>query len=465
MSLTPQLRAALQRDATIANTSRKRWSLQSLAELAPAVPHKNHNHNNSMTTASRTLLQCTVERLAEQHEFLQFWQQQQQQQPFPDATQRTNHVLDKRKKWFDTLRYVHADTYQLGRRLLDNTAFWERFAAPEQHTVNAIMKELRARHATTLETVVDLVLTGTGNGNTNDEQQAQYEQNHRSAQLFLQRRVGIQLFCDHHVELYRQQQQTITATTKTTTTTNTDSKHRGVITIQAPLGPILVDAVAEAQHIVDAHLQIYPETRYYYNCDTTGDATTTTTTAPSLLVNDTASSNSFCQCTVVRPWLHHALVELLKNAMASTVQRMQLDHKSIPAPLDIIVTAPPPTTSTTTTATPRSLVLEIVDRGTGIAPGDGNLARAMALGHSSVDRRWDRLDEQQSYASVRSPLSSLGVGLPVSRILMEHFGGRLTLRNNNDDSSDKENSTGCTARIEWPLDDTILERVPGEAVL
>ena len=454
--LTPQLRAALQRDAaTIVSTS-KRWSLQSLAELAVMAPSavqeqlnkiqdapdpSSSNNNgyciqHNKKTTSQTLLQCAVERLAQQHEFLQFWQEQSS--GTTTAKQRPNHNHNNRKKLLDTLQYIHADTYQLGRRLLDNTAFWQRFAAPEQFTVNAVLKEVRARHATTLETVVDLV-------NSSDDDNDYDDNDHSCALLFLQRRVGIQLLCDHHVELYRQQQQT----TKTTADNN-NNQHRGAVTVNAPLFPILFEAVTEAQHVVDAHLQIYPETRYFYYND---DHSNSSAGNGRISGSDLPLYDGCGRCTVVRPWLHHALVELLKNAMAATVQQMRHQHESVPAPIDIIVTEP------NTTNTPKRIEIDIVDRGTGIADGDSGLARALALGHSSAHRRWDRLDEQQSYAAVRSPLSSLGVGLPVSRIMMEHFGGRLTLRNNN------SNDTGCTARIEWPVDETILERDPEVAVL
>jgi hypothetical protein len=76
---------------------------------------------------------------------------------------------------------------------------------------------------------------------------------------------------------------------------------------------------------------------------------------------------------------------------------------------------------------------------------------------------------------VRSPLSSLGVGLTVARHQTEHFGGQLTLRNNNNhndnhnnhndhdhDYTEQRNMNGCTARMELPLDDTLLERIPGQ---
>ena len=41
--------------------------------------------------------------------------------------------------------------------------------------------------------------------------------------------------------------------------------------------------------------------------------------------------------------------------------------------------------------------------------------------------RYDRLEAQQSYAMVESPLSGNGVGLPISRLYARHFGGELEI--------------------------------------
>jgi len=411
MSLTPQLRAALQRDAV---ASTKRWSLRALAHM-PAL--QQHYSATAETSTSHTLLQCAVQRLAAQHAGLQNWIDDIVREttrtdgamtaatlPPPSRRRRTDVVVVL--KWLETLQYVHADTYRLGRRLLDNRDFWERWEAPDQHLANATVLELRARHANTLERVVDVV-TELRNHHPGEEEDANTSfltRMHHHADVFLQRRLGIQLLCDHHVELYK-------------------GVATGAVSVNAPLSAVLTDAVLEAQHTVDVHLQIYPETLVYPH-------------------------NTDASCTLVRPWVHHALVEVLKNGMASTVQQMQNDASSstTPAPIEIYVEDDEK----------NRMVLEIVDRGTGIPGGDAAIEDAFLLGHSSVGQKWDRLHEQQSYAAVRSPLCSLGVGLPASRYMMEHFGGALTLRNNSE-------HPGCTARIELPTDDTLLERIPGRS--
>jgi len=75
---------------------------------------------------------------------------------------------------------------------------------------------------------------------------------------------------------------------------------------------------------------------------------------------------------------------------------------------------------------------------------------------TSSASKWDRLNVQQSYAPVRSPLNSLGVGLPVSRMMLRHFGGDVALRARQADDGDF-GGPGCVATITLPLDTTILE--------
>jgi hypothetical protein len=68
--------------------------------------------------------------------------------------------------------------------------------------------------------------------------------------------------------------------------------------------------------------------------------------------------------------------------------------------------------------------------------------RAFSSARSLSQVRWDRLHKQQSYAAVRQPLSSLGVGLMLSRLMMKVFKGDLYLSNNG-----SVISYGCTATL------------------
>ena len=64
----------------------------------------------------------------------------------------------------------------------------------------------------------------------------------------------------------------------------------------------------------------------------------------------------------------------------------------------------------------------IVDAGGGMARDAAAAALRLRAG-----ARYDRLEAQQSYAMVESPLSGNGVGLPISRLYARHFGGELEI--------------------------------------
>ena len=67
---------------------------------------------------------------------------------------------------------------------------------------------------------------------------------------------------------------------------------------------------------------------------------------------------------------------------------------------------------------------------------------------------WDRLDDQQTYAMPSSPMQGLGVGLCLSRLAMEHFGGTVDLKQHPPLSlcqqqafADYDLDAGCVASI------------------
>ena len=82
--------------------------------------------------------------------------------------------------------------------------------------------------------------------------------------------------------------------------------------------------------------------------------------------------------------------------------------------------------------------IRVEDRGVGL--NDERTEKAFRFASSSTQKRWDRLDEQQSYAAVRQPLGSLGVGLSLSNLMMKCFGGDISLDNNHIEP-------GCTATL------------------
>jgi pyruvate dehydrogenase kinase 2/3/4 len=217
-------------------------------------------------------------------------------------------------------------------------------------------------------------------------------------QSIVQARWGIQLLCGHYANL-----------------------SKGLCgSVSDNLLDVVDEAVVEAKHVCEAHWLTSPEIVWDYD--------KTTELVPKV--------------TFIRPWMNHTLVELLKNGMHASVQRSRRGRDSSSSD-------PPPMYLEFSHDAEKNLVsIDIIDQGIGCAKDDDTEV-FFGLGHSASGKRWDRLEEQQSYADVRSPMSSLGVGLPVSRMMMRHFGGDVQLVCTND---------GCRARISVPLDADILEQ-------
>jgi hypothetical protein len=291
------------------------------------------------------------------------------------------------------LHVLHQDTFQLTRHLLQSDKIWTTFADNKAHqsTVCATMEQIRSRHATTMETMADLVLLlrpyklvpiGTL---TN----------------FLRGRLAVQILCDHYVSLQK-------------------GRTHGGVSVDCWLEPVVQEAWTEAKHLCEAHYQASPEIILQNDCPV--------------------------PVTLIRPWLHHSLVEMFKNALVASMEQA-------PSPSDNNNHKPPPIEVYLQVARDEGgvefVTIDINDHGGGFQGDPYQFA-------SSPDK-WDRLDVQQSYASVRSPLSSLGVGVPSSQWLLQHFGGDLVLRNRN---SGGARGGGCTATVTLPLDDDIPEYLP-----
>jgi pyruvate dehydrogenase kinase 2/3/4 len=272
------------------------------------------------------------------------------------------------------LHVLHRDTVQLTQHLLQSENIWSSFTNAHQSTLAATMEQIRSRHATTLETVADLVLL------LRDYRDLP----HAALTSLLRGRLSVQLLCDHYVGLQK-------------------GRQNGGVSVNCPLQPVLEEAVTEAKHLCEAHYQESPEI---------------------ILPKDYPAP-----LTLIRPWLHHALVEMLKNSMVAS---MEISEK--PPPIEIEVQE----------IDGGFVSIHIHDYGSGF---DGD-----PFTFASSPDKWDRLDVQQSYATVRSPLSSLGVGVPSSLWLLQHFGGNLELSN--------RDQRGCTATLVLPLDDDLPEYLP-----
>lgn len=301
------------------------------------------------------------------------------------------------------LLYIHKDTLRQCHQVERHGVLFDRWSRADGHIVAATAEEVRSRHATSLERWVDIVQTSNDRRLEDD------------VSRILQRRWGIQLLCDHIVKLSQA------------------GRMHGNVSVQCDVSDVIQEAYTEAAAVCDAHLQVAPE------LDFDDDGTRLTV-------------------TVIRPWLYHALVELLKNAMYASVQKVIAQQEANEQRsnnttiLNPLLYPPPITIQVQKDEANDSITIDIIDRGIGIPTTSSSTTDLELLlfgfGQSSALQRWDRLKEQQSYAAVRSPLSSLGVGLPISRMMMQHFGGNLQVF---------PQELGCRARIQLPCNANILE--------
>jgi pyruvate dehydrogenase kinase 2/3/4 len=111
--------------------------------------------------------------------------------------------------------------------------------------------------------------------------------------------------------------------------------------------------------------------------------------------------------------LSYVLHELLRNACRHTL----LAHPDSEAELPPIVV--------TLCASPGDVVIRVSDRGGGIK---GDTSRCFAFGGAGVGQAW-KVPGMEAKVGDKIPEGvHLGVGLPISRVYMEYWGGRLELR-------------------------------------
>jgi pyruvate dehydrogenase kinase 2/3/4 len=364
-----------------------------------SVSYKNNQTSNAgnatTTTRDRSRVISTYSHLTPY-----WWKQSQQQQ--------CEEELEKAVKNLKNLDRLHRDThnlclevyYQLESSQLSTTL----------QTLVSTMKQINARHATTIEDVSELViglrpLRCPALPNVISE--------------FLKGRLGVQLLCDHIVEI---------------------SKGRGgAVTVDGDLSEIVDDAVTEAKHLCEAHFL----------------------TSPPVHIIRTGPPSKDLTATIVLPWLHYTLVELLKNSMAVTVERGAKiessdmgtddrdDETSDLCPLFISIDNRKDIT-----------YIHIHDQGGGFNKKKVQDPESL-FEFAQCTRKWDRLeDQQQTYQMTRSPLRGLGVGLHMSRDMMRHFGGDLSLQERKEGAVSMNGLTlekGCTATIALNQDLDVIE--------
>jgi pyruvate dehydrogenase kinase 2/3/4 len=386
-----------------------------------------------------------------------------------------------------SLMQLHENTYLLPHRIVDGD--WRGLLGnfdkkPNRKYVSGVFDEIMSRHGSSVETFADAVIHarngagmmeegrmrcddddvpgeelrprsstttrggGYGSSSSGEEEVPEFLRN-ESIESFLHSRLMIQLLCDHYISLGR-------------------GKVTGAISLGADVAGVIVDAATEARHVCDANLGIAPEFRIIVRPpekeDDDDDGAMMVVVAGRRDDDDSHPPPP----PIIRSWLHHAIVEVVKNAMTSNVQRHYITRRSeeegsTPPAVDIsfgimetkTTTGDDGRSSTDNSSSSRYLKIRITDRGIGLEDKE----QAFGFARSSSRKRWDRLEEQQSYAAVRQPLGSLGVGLPLSRLMMRAFGGDLDI-SNNDIGEEGEGGIGggCTATLTISYDDTHIAK-------
>jgi pyruvate dehydrogenase kinase 2/3/4 len=325
---------------------------------------------------------------------------------------------------------LHENTYLIPQQVIDgdHRGVLEGYATRpnDRRYVAGVFDEIMSRHGSSVETLADAVICARRRyediASTEERGDlppiiGEFESNIES---FLHSRLVMQLLCDHYTSMHK-------------------GRSTGAISLDADVSGLIDDASTEAKHVCDANLGVAPEV---------------------VIRPDDDVHDDYRPPPIIRPWLHHAIVEVTKNAMNSNVIRWQHSPSSETSdtmPPDVHISFGTTTgammggSSSSSLAAaaandnPKYLRILIRDVGMGIK----DEGQAFGFARSSSQVRWDRLHEQQSYAAVRQPLASLGVGLTLSRLMLRAFGGDLYISNNGGIIGN-----GCTATLFINYDDT-----------
>ncbi len=350
-------------------------------------------------------------------------------------------------KSLQNLLRLHSDTHRLCSSTELPPLVFQRWSRADQHLVFTTMEQIRARHANTIETWADIVvelraihpLTTCCDPLDNDHHRDQKLLFHNIERV-LQGRWGIQLLCDHYVALHK----------TPSNDSNNNNNNMGAVR-NCSMRDMIQDAVMQSRQICEAHYEEAPEVVIQFLSSKVGTG-----------IRDCKKDD--VDVLAVHAWLYHVLLELLKNAMDATLKK----HWQSSSPN----TASIPPIYIHVERRDEYIVVDIHDQGIGLLPPNkqhvqeqqeqndnstsnvtttapnpttfANAEWAFGFTNSSSMKRWDRLEEQQSYAMVRSPVSSLGVGLHVSRTMMRYFGGNVELLHR---PANEDMDVGCTVRV------------------
>lgn len=230
------------------------------------------------------------------------------------------------------------------------------------YILNNTMKELYARHSLTMEPMVDVVLayrnyqppttvsstsissmtsSSLPTSSTSSSASSSEEDIMVWVHAFLQSRLGIQLLCDHVVQLYKQQKvpnQTTAASSSSSSSSSTTSApasttsamksaSTGAIAWDTNVVTIINSAISEVKQLCEAHYLTSPPVHVIVVPAARKNGNDNDNDDDHIGVDEIKSHGNVTDSihsihgTTIRPWLQYALVELLKNAMIVTIQR------------------------------------------------------------------------------------------------------------------------------------------------
>ncbi|KAL3777602.1 hypothetical protein ACHAW5_007492 [Stephanodiscus triporus] len=388
-AFAPAIQASLLSDAR-KGASLRRWSVRDL------LCYSSSNGNDTAEGVESLLREVQI-RLAVQHGKLSSFSTS-----IEEHAKAAGSDIERARSCLKSLMQLHENTYLLPYRIVDGDwrGLLEKFTRPNRKYVAGVFDEIMSRHGSAVETLADAVIHARGGMERREFGEQDFPRD-KSVESFLHSRLMIQLLCDHYISLNK-------------------GKSTGAVSLGADMAGVIDDASTEARHVCDANLGVAPEVH--------------------IQPEESVGRHDFQPPPIIRSWLHHAIVEVTKNAMTSNVQKHSIQSESIPPGVHISF-------GTKIICSSKFLRIRIKDQDIGLT----NKELAFGFAQSSSQKRWDRLQEQQSYAAVRQPLGSLGVGLPLSRLMLRVFGGNLDVSNNDGEG---DASSGCTATLMISYDDS-----------
>eukprot|EP00924_Labyrinthula_sp_SR-Ha-C_P001831 snap_masked-scaffold_148-processed-gene-0.0-mRNA-1 protein AED:0.05 eAED:0.05 QI:0/-1/0/1/-1/1/1/0/232 len=124
--------------------------------------------------------------------------------------------------------------------------------------------------------------------------------------------------------------------------------------------------------------------------------------------------NLECSITYVRNFLHHILVELLKNSARAVIERQRSDKPKLSGQGDVITIV--------ISGGKEDCVLKVSDEGGGI-PRSG-LDKIWSYQYTTAEE--EDLEQAESM-TFRGNFAGSGYGLPIARVFAKYFGGDLSI--------------------------------------